>query len=114
LPLSVVLSKILLGPRTRAFVLCGRDGTRRVGAAKLLAGGKLPSMKDLLGAFRDQENGYPAAGSFCGYLIETYGIEKFRELYPSTDPSAAAQSLLGKDFEAIDADWRGFLSQRKK
>jgi hypothetical protein len=82
-------------------------------AAKLLASGELPSMKDLLEKFRDQANGYPAAGSFCGYLIETYGIEKFRELYPSSDPNAQAASVLGKSFDAIDADWRAFLSTRK-
>jgi hypothetical protein len=82
-------------------------------AAKLLASGELPSMKDLLEKFRDQANGYPAAGSFCGYLIETYGIAKFRELYPSSDPNTQAASVLGKSFEAIDADWRAFLSTRK-
>jgi RNA polymerase sigma-70 factor (ECF subfamily) len=78
-------------------------------AAKMLAKGELPSMKQLLEAFRAQTNGYPAAGSFCGYLIEMYGIAKFKELYPMTDPAGASNQVLGKGFDAVDEEWRTFL-----
>jgi hypothetical protein len=81
-------------------------------AAQLLEKGDLPSMKALLEDFRGQANGYPAAGSFCGYLVEMFGMEKFKQLYPMTDPAAGAESVLGKSLEAVDADWRESLKVR--
>jgi RNA polymerase sigma-70 factor (ECF subfamily) len=81
-------------------------------AAQLLAEGELPAMKDLLADFRNQKNAYPAAGSFCGYLIETFGMEKFKRLYPLSNPAEQAASLLGKTFEGVDRDWREFLKTR--
>jgi hypothetical protein len=74
-------------------------------AAKFLADGKLPSVDALLKDFRNQEHGYPAAGSFCGFLIETYGIEKFKKLYVLTDPAAAAPEILGTTFAEVEKSW---------
>jgi hypothetical protein len=74
-------------------------------AAKLLADGKLPSVAAMLKDFRKQENGYPAAGSFCGFVIETYGIEKFKRLYVQTDPAAVAQDVLGAPLDEIEKSW---------
>jgi len=75
-------------------------------AAKLLADGKLPSLDSLLKDFRGQENSYPAAGSFCGFVIETFGIEKFKTLYLSTDPAAIAPDVLGAPLADVEAKWR--------
>jgi hypothetical protein len=69
-------------------------------------------MEALTGAFREQEQGYPAAGSFCGFVIETYGVERFKRLYAANDPAAAAASVLGKSLADLDADWREFLHER--
>lgn len=81
-------------------------------ATELLAKGELPAMKALLGAFRDQPQGYPAAGSFCGWLLDTHGILKFKRLYTQTEPDASSTSVLGKSWDEIDADWRAFLKSR--
>jgi hypothetical protein len=74
-------------------------------AANLLAEGKLPGVGAMLQDFRKQENGYPAAGSFCGFLIENYGIEKFKKLYVQTDPAAAAPEVLGDPLDEIEKRW---------
>jgi hypothetical protein len=74
-------------------------------AAKLLADKKLPSVASMLQDFGKQENGYPAAGSFCGFVIETYGIEKFKRLYVQTDPAAAAQDVLGSSLDEVEKNW---------
>lgn len=80
------------------------EETHRI-AAKLLADGKLPGVDEMLHDFRKQENGYPAAGSFCGFVIETYGIDKFKKLYVLTDPAAAAQEVLGASFDEVEKGW---------
>lgn len=82
-------------------------------AAALLAEGKLPSLQDLLGRFRDLSAGYPAAGSFCGFLVETYGIERFKRLYVAVDPAAAAKAALGATLAEADARWRATLGRPK-
>ena len=78
-------------------------------ARKLLEAGDLPSAGALFEHFRDQKNGYAAAGALCGYLIETYGMPRFVELYLSTDPRALAPKLLGADFAAIEEAWHAAL-----
>lgn len=84
-------------------------------AAELLAAGKLPTLGTLLSNFRDDESvTYPAAGSFCGFVITTCGIEAFRRVYVAPDPVASAPSTLGKSLETLDAEWRAFLASRKK
>ena len=56
-----------------------------------------------------QPDGYAAASSLCGYLIETWGMPKFAQLYVSTDPRKLAPALLGTDFAAIEAAWHAAL-----
>ena len=74
-------------------------------AKKLLDEGKLPSVKDLLERFREVENSYPASGSFCGFLLETYGLPVFKQLYPLVEPSARLKELEGKSFEELEPAW---------
>jgi len=62
-------------------------------------------VKDLLERFRELDAGYPAAGSFCGFLIDTVGLEVFKQLYPLTDPSAKLKGLQGKTFEDLEPAW---------
>ena len=80
-------------------------------AQELLAAGELPSVERLLTAFREEPNGYPAAGSFCGFLIETHGLELFKEVYPLEDPSARAKELVGQSFVEMEADWHALLQK---
>jgi hypothetical protein len=78
-------------------------------AAKLLKDGKLPSLDALLTRFRDEASAYPAAGSFCGYLIEKHGLGAFKKLYPLPDPARASREVLGASLEDVDAAWRKSL-----
>jgi hypothetical protein len=78
-------------------------------AAALLRDGRLPPMDGLLKDFRSQPSAYPAAGSFCGWLLETHGLPAFRRFYPLSDPAAAAPAVLKQDWAAVDAAWRAFL-----
>lgn len=78
-------------------------------AKKLLDEGKPPSMKDLLERFRELDQAYPAAGSFCGFLVETCGLDVFKQIYPLPDPSTKLKELEGKSFEELEPDWHEHL-----
>lgn len=88
-----------------AVWLNGQLRDHHADAKKLLDEGKLPSVADLLARFREVESSYPAAGSFCGFLLETYGLEVFKQLYPLTDPSAKLKELEGQSFEELEPAW---------
>ena len=66
-------------------------------------------MQDLLDDFRGQAQGYPAAGSFCGWFIEEHGLKNLKLLYPSKHLDDAARAAVGKDMAELDAAWRKFL-----
>ncbi len=78
-------------------------------AMELLSKDELPSVDDLLQRFRQQEAGYPAAGSFCGFLIDTHGLEAFKEIYPLDDPSAKLAELVGESFTDMQPAWHEHL-----
>ncbi len=80
-------------------------------AAELLAEGKLPSVADLVQRFREQELGYPAAGSFTGFLIQAHGLEVFKQLYPLEDPSARLVELAGASFQDLEPLWHDHLKE---
>jgi len=48
---------------------------------------------------------YVLAGSFCRFLIDTYGIQKMRQLYRTVDYTA----LYGRPLKALINDWQQFL-----
>lgn len=65
--------------------------------------GKLPRVSGNLsfqGHIRDLEN-YYAAGCFVRYLLDTYGPEKFGQLYPTGN----YQGIYGKSLTALEAEW---------
>ena len=51
---------------------------------------------------------YYSAGCFVTYLIETYGAEKFVQLYPSGDYAG----IYGESLSALQEDWLATLSAR--
>lgn len=51
---------------------------------------------------------YLAQASFCKYLVETHGLEKFLRLF-DTDP-AAAEETYGVDLATLELEWRGYLA----
>lgn len=52
---------------------------------------------------------YLFAGSFCKYLIDTYGIESFKKFYASND----AFSSFGKSISEIINEYNQYLSEEK-
>jgi hypothetical protein len=98
-----------------------------VTARALLDAGKLVSLSGLLardeiGSRRDDgEVAYPQAASFVGFLIETYGREKFlvscRKLKNGDDDerfkanAAAIREIYGQGLEDLEKQWRDGLAR---
>jgi hypothetical protein len=60
---------------------------------------------------------YPASGSFTGFLIERYGLQRFREAYAlegrPTEQREGDDSwarVFGKELHALELEWLGWLS----
>jgi hypothetical protein len=78
---------------------------------ELAATGKLPRLSQLLCCFRDVDDNitYPVAGDLVTFVIQRYGITRFKQLYIALDPSAAIENVLGSDAVALEADWLASL-----
>jgi hypothetical protein len=72
------------------------------------------------GRLPDERTSYTVAGSFVGFLIERYGLEKFRALYAETPfavhgrdgeghPARWAKHY-GRPLPALAAEWKAFLA----
>ncbi|MGH7890160.1 MAG: hypothetical protein ACRENF_06385, partial [Thermodesulfobacteriota bacterium] len=69
--------------------------------------GVAPDVKEIIGLgfwYAPQQKSYTLMGSFCRYLIDTYGIEKFKGLYRKGD-----FSVYGRELDALVSEWRKFL-----
>jgi hypothetical protein len=55
----------------------------------------------------DTRLAYLAQASFCKFLVETHGLDRFLRLFV-TDP-ASAKEIYGKDLAGLEQDWRTFL-----
>lgn len=79
---------------------------RHAGALK---SGKLPSAADfmsLLGFWKVEESlAYDSAASFIGFLLYTYGMDKFQDFQKSLD----YESVFGKEISQLDIEWKQFL-----
>jgi hypothetical protein len=53
-----------------------------------------------------RKTAYIVGGSFVGYLIEQYGLQKFKDVYESDDYS----KIDGKSLEIFEKEWRDYLS----
>jgi hypothetical protein len=87
----------------RAAVIAGSD--RFIPLAELRAG-----------PFYDfqHEISYMEAGSFVGFLIERYGLDKFKELYGQATSDAShddrlVQQLYGRDYAGLEGEWLAYL-----
>jgi len=92
---------------------------------QLNAEGKLYSLEDILESQLfwnkveeevEERIAYPQAGMFTAYLIETYGLEKFKEVYSSLDYDDTFQvirdqfiSTYGISLETLEQDWLNVL-----
>jgi hypothetical protein len=50
----------------------------------------------------DEETAYILAGSFVGFLIETYGLPSFRSLYETEN----YEKVYGKSLDTLEKEWR--------
>ena len=92
------------------------DLTQR--AAALLALGRYVPLGVLADNFypAQHETGYLEGGALITYLVQTYGWERFRQLYSSFEPGpdrqmldTALQAQYGKDLAGVEADWLAAL-----
>jgi hypothetical protein len=63
--------------------------------------------------------GYPASGSFCGFLIETYGMKSFKEAHVFEDRSEEEKEkeatwikVFGKSVVDLEQEWLTWLSDK--
>ena len=74
----------------------------------MLDAGMAPRVSTLagLGFFASASvTAYTAAGSFCRWLHDSYGAERFRRLYATGDFEGA----YGRPLTALERSWHGFL-----
>lgn len=58
-----------------------------------------------LSSVADNQTAYIVAGSFVGFLIEKYGLPKFRSLYQTAD----YDKVYGKSLQMLEKEWRASL-----
>lgn len=91
-------------------------------AIELADAGRLVSIQRLLEprGFRAQpmEAVYPQAGSFVGYMIEQFGIQKFKKFYPLPEPYepywdtvSRFKTIYGKTVEELEEEWLDELTK---
>ncbi|OCA87686.1 hypothetical protein A8F94_07470 [Bacillus sp. FJAT-27225] len=51
--------------------------------------------------------------SFISYLIDTYGIKKFMEIYGNTNLTTAIEKIYQKTPEALEKEWLDFLGDKQ-
>lgn len=80
-------------------------------AALVYASGINPDMQSLfsiLGFFKAQPTvSYTLAGSFCRFLIDRYGLRRFKYLYRTGD----FRGFYNRDLSSLLSEWRRFLSR---
>lgn len=52
---------------------------------------------------------YIQAGSFVTYLIEEYGLEKFKNIYNQPDIAAQAEIVYHKSFHELEEEWHQYI-----
>ena len=73
----------------------------------ILHNGQAPDIADIMGFgfwYAPPALSYTLMGSFSRYLIDTYGIEKFKTVYRTGD-----FSIYGKGLPELASDWKKFL-----
>ncbi len=79
-------------------------------AAAIVADGRAPPLVDVIGAGFSTLSGpraYTLAGSFCRFLFDTRGAERFRALYRSAGDFSG---VYGEPLAALESEWRRFLA----
>ncbi|MBU0495809.1 MAG: hypothetical protein KKA73_24855 [Chloroflexi bacterium] len=90
----------------------GRDHHQE--AADLLVSDQLYPVRDLLGDGWFQRDGaitYPEAGSLVGFMLESFGVSKFKRIYLASDFEAELQTAVGWTLPELEAAWHDYLHQ---
>lgn len=80
-------------------------------AVSMVALGLAPDLRRSLGSgftFESGPRAYTVVGSFCRFLLETYGPDKLRALYRSAGDFLR---VYGRDLDALEVEWRAFLAR---
>jgi hypothetical protein len=80
-------------------------------AAAMFALGLAPDLRRSLGSgftFESGPRAYTIVGSFCRYLLETYGADKLRALYRS---AGDFPGVYGRALPSLESEWRAFLAR---
>jgi len=56
---------------------------------------------------------YTHAASFVKYLIDTYGLEKFEQIYNKKDLANKIEEVYGKGVREIEIEWLAFINNQK-
>lgn len=85
-----------------------KDLSRHKLSKNLIESGNAPEIKQILGIgfwYSSGAKSYTLMGSFCRYLIDTFGIEKFKEFYRTGKTESYEKSL-----DELVNSWKKFLS----
>lgn len=106
--LAVYLQTILAG--NPAFPNFGAD-LRRLAVRGLSGVKSLEALNRVrtprpLGTVMEEKTAYILAGSFVGFLLERYGLARFRRLYETED----YETVYGKSLATLETEWRVSLA----
>jgi hypothetical protein len=74
--------------------------------AELYAKGQLVPLSDFIGDGWDgSAAAYYEAGSFVGFLLESYGVDKFRKLFTAADLDTALKKTYRTNLAALEKKW---------
>jgi tetratricopeptide (TPR) repeat protein len=74
----------------------------------MIKSGAAPDIKGIIGFgfwYAPPKKSYTLMGSFCRYLIDTYGVEKFKILYRTGE----FIKVYGKSLDELVSEWKKFL-----
>ncbi|QSX06360.1 hypothetical protein JYG23_02555 [Sedimentibacter sp. zth1] len=76
----------------------------------------IPKIKDDGTKYLDRQiySTYQFGKSFARYLIDTYGLEKYIELYKSEDIESSYEKLFNKSLDDIKVEWIEYIYKRYK
>jgi hypothetical protein len=76
-------------------------------AAALQRSGKMPPLSRLLCCFRDLDDNvsYPLAGHLVRFVVQRWGMDRFKQLYMARDPEVAFDEIVGTPVDGVERAW---------
>lgn len=86
-------------------------------ASDLVAEGEIIPFNSIIGDSNfkavDARITYPQCASFVGFLLDNYGIEKFKSIWVKEDLRDKIKHVYGKELENLELQWHKFLDSYK-